>query len=240
MIPTPVSALLHYKGCDPKDNRTSSSSSTTTRSKDSSSSSSSSSSRSSGDRIIATSSSSDHNNNINTIIHTTHTSNQEEEFPVLQRVVSELQWAQKEHGFHHPKVAEAWSALGLVKIHMQRDPAQALMCHEHALRIFRELDQKSTQTQEEQQDDDEPQSDTADATTTTTTTSSSSSNATTYATATAITLNDVAYCHEQLQQTEQALQFYQESLRIMQQQGVSQYHPHMVSTTRALFRLGRG
>jgi tetratricopeptide (TPR) repeat protein len=220
MIPTPFSALLHYKGCDPKDNRTT----TTTRSKDSSSSS---------DSIITSSSSStstSDNNNINK----NHTSNQEEEFPVLQRVVSELQWAQKEHGFHHPKVAEAWSALGLVKIHMQRDPTQALMCHEHALRIFRELDQKSKKQRQEQEQEDEPQSENADATTTT------AAAATTYATATAITLNDVAYCHEQLQQTEQALQFYQESLRIMQQQGVSQYHPHMVSTTRALFRLGRG
>jgi tetratricopeptide (TPR) repeat protein len=209
MIPTPFAALVHYKGCDLKDNLTS------TTSKESSSSDSS--------------DSSSNSSHIQNSMCRSENQNEDEEFPVLQRVVSELQWAQKEYGFHHPKVAEAWSALGLVKIHMQRDPAQALMCHEHALRIFRELDQTRKRHEEQQQqqqrqrhEQEDPQSDP------------------TYATATAITLNDVAYCHEQLHQTEQALQFYQESLQLMQQQEVSQYHPHMVSTTRALFRLGRG
>jgi tetratricopeptide (TPR) repeat protein len=210
MIPTPISALLHYKGCDPKDNRTSTTATTTTSKDDSSHFQSSS---CSGSR----SSNSDNYN-------------AEDEFPVLQRVVSELQWAQKEYGFHHPKVAEAWNALGLVKIHMQRDPTQALMCHEHALRIFRELDQEKKRHEEPQEHDQEQSQSDADAAAVT---------AASYATATAITLNDVAYCHEQLQQTEQALQFYQESLQIMQQHDVSQYHPHMVSATRALFRLGR-
>ena len=121
--------------------------------------------------------------------------------PVLRRVLSDLQLSQEEYGRSHGKVAEAWNALGLVRVHMQRNAEQALMCHEHALRIFRDNNL------------------TADS---------------------AITMNDVAYCYEQLQQQDRAFETYQEALELMKQEGLSEYHPMRMSTSRALSRLRRG
>lgn len=58
--------------------------------------------------------------------------------PVLKQVLHDLRRAQMQFGTHHEKSAEAWNALGLVRIHMQRDAEAAKKCHEFALAIFRE------------------------------------------------------------------------------------------------------
>jgi tetratricopeptide (TPR) repeat protein len=58
--------------------------------------------------------------------------------PVLRRVLSDLKHCQSEYGYRHGKVADAWSALGLIRVHMQRDAEAARQCHEHALRIYKE------------------------------------------------------------------------------------------------------
>lgn len=57
--------------------------------------------------------------------------------PVLRQVLSDLFSCQEEYGSDHSKVAEAWNALGLIRIHMQHDAAAAKECHEQALRIYR-------------------------------------------------------------------------------------------------------
>ena len=58
--------------------------------------------------------------------------------PVLKQVLHDLRRAQMQFGTHHQKSADAWNALGLVRIHMQRDAEAAKKCHEFALTIFRE------------------------------------------------------------------------------------------------------
>ncbi|KAG7338879.1 expressed tetratricopeptide repeat protein [Nitzschia inconspicua] len=58
--------------------------------------------------------------------------------PVYNQIMRDLRQAQKMYGDNDSKVADAWNALGLVKIHMQRDIQGAICCHEHALRIFQE------------------------------------------------------------------------------------------------------
>ena len=121
--------------------------------------------------------------------------------PVLRRVLSDLRVTQKEYGHNHGKVAEAWNALGLVRIHMQRNAQQALHCHERALNIFKD-NQMVTEI--------------------------------------AITMNDVAHCYEQLSQPQLAYDTYEEALSLMKQQGLSEYHPIRMATSRALSRLTRG
>jgi len=58
--------------------------------------------------------------------------------PVLKGVVCDVRRTQMQFGVHHPKYAEAWNALGLIRIHMQGNAEAARRCHEYALTIFRE------------------------------------------------------------------------------------------------------
>ena len=58
--------------------------------------------------------------------------------PVLKQVLSDLRRAQMQFGIHHQKCADVWNALGLIRVHMQRNAEAAKTCHEFALTIFRE------------------------------------------------------------------------------------------------------
>jgi tetratricopeptide (TPR) repeat protein len=58
--------------------------------------------------------------------------------PVLKQVLHDLRRAQMQFGTHHQKSADAWNALGLIRVHMQRDAEAARICHEYALTIFQE------------------------------------------------------------------------------------------------------
>jgi tetratricopeptide (TPR) repeat protein len=62
--------------------------------------------------------------------------------PVYNQVMQDLRKARRTYGDNHSKVAEAWNALGLVRIHMQRDVEGAQCCHQQALRIFQDLQMK--------------------------------------------------------------------------------------------------
>ena len=65
---------------------------------------------------------------------------EEEEYnnSVLKQILNDVQDAQTRYGRDHEKVAVSYSALGLIRLHMQRDPEAARRCHEYALTIFRE------------------------------------------------------------------------------------------------------
>ena len=58
--------------------------------------------------------------------------------PVLKQCLHDLRRAQMQFGTHHQKCADAWNAIGLIRVHMQRDAEAARKCHEYALTIFRE------------------------------------------------------------------------------------------------------
>ncbi len=120
--------------------------------------------------------------------------------PVLHRVIVDLRTALHEFGNNHNSVAEAWNALGLVRVHMQRDAEAARICHEEALRIYIK-----------NQEDIE----------------------------TAVTLNDLGYCHEQLGEQEKALKLYEEALSLLAKVNVDESHPRMISTRRAVHRIRR-
>lgn len=56
---------------------------------------------------------------------------------VLKTVLEDLRRYTDELGSDHIKVADAWNALGLIRLHMQGDTLSAVECHEEALRIYR-------------------------------------------------------------------------------------------------------
>lgn len=59
---------------------------------------------------------------------------------VLRQVLADMQRHRLAGASH--KVAEAHNALGLIRLHMECNPEAAKECHEQALRIFRELEEK--------------------------------------------------------------------------------------------------
>jgi tetratricopeptide (TPR) repeat protein len=120
--------------------------------------------------------------------------------PVLEQILQDLKDCQKEYGRVHPKVAEAWNALGLIRVHMERNADEARKCHEYALAIYKDLK---------------------------------------LAKETAITLNDLGYCFERMNQRDMALRSYQEALLILEAERLSENHPRVISTRRAVFRILR-
>lgn len=120
--------------------------------------------------------------------------------PVLKQVLQELDDTQNTYGKLHPKVAEAWNALGLILVHMERDADEARRCHECALAIFKEVH---------------------------------------FAKETAITLNDLGYCYERLDQRDVALENYQGALRILKSENLADDHARVISTKRAVLRIQR-
>ena len=56
---------------------------------------------------------------------------------VLRKILNELDSCTREHGPEHSKVADAWNALGLIRLHMQNNAVAAIKCHQQALRIYR-------------------------------------------------------------------------------------------------------
>uniref|UniRef100_A0A7S1D2E4 Kinesin light chain n=1 Tax=Cyclophora tenuis TaxID=216820 RepID=A0A7S1D2E4_CYCTE len=119
---------------------------------------------------------------------------------VLRQVLDDLRRYRRDLGENHEKVAETWNSLGLIRLHMQRDPEAALGCHQEALKIFR----KKTANL-----------------------------------AMAITLNDLGYCYERLNQREQALEIYKEAVDLLKKQKLGQSHPRMIATQRSVNRLMR-
>jgi len=120
--------------------------------------------------------------------------------PVLCRVLDELDRLKDQYGGDHNSVAEAWNALGLVKVHMQRDTTGAMVCHEEACRIYIRNGEKVE---------------------------------------TAFTLSDLAYCYEQLGMQSKALSLYQDVLCIISEEKISEFHPKLGSTQRAIARIQR-
>jgi tetratricopeptide (TPR) repeat protein len=55
----------------------------------------------------------------------------------------------------------------------------------------------------------------------------------------AITLNDLGYCYEQLNQQDSALKLYREALQILTDSQLSDYHPCVISIHRAVSRIRR-
>ena len=54
---------------------------------------------------------------------------------ILQGVLDDLHSAQSK-GCLNCDVADAWNALGLIRIHMQKDIPKALECHQQALKVY--------------------------------------------------------------------------------------------------------
>jgi tetratricopeptide (TPR) repeat protein len=120
--------------------------------------------------------------------------------PVLKEILEDLEDCQKVYGNVHPKVADAWNALGLIRVHMERNADEARKCHEYALAIYKEMN---------------------------------------LAKEIAITLNDLGYCFERLDQREMALQSYQEALQLLDPESLSDNDPRVISTRRAVSRILR-
>ena len=126
--------------------------------------------------------------------------NRDSDNVVLRQVLDDLHRYRRDLGETHEKVAETWNSLGLIRLHMQRDPEAALGCHQEALKIFRK--KKASM-------------------------------------AMAITLNDLGYCYERLNQNEPALEIYKEAVELLKKLKIGQSHPRMTSTQRSINRLMR-
>lgn len=57
--------------------------------------------------------------------------------PILKNCISQLKSVRKNLGEDHKEVADYWSALGLCRMHTQRDLQEALVCFEKSLTIYR-------------------------------------------------------------------------------------------------------
>ena len=55
----------------------------------------------------------------------------------LQQVQSDIARLTQELGPLHPKIAETWNSLGLIRLHVQNMIPAAIKCHEEALFIYR-------------------------------------------------------------------------------------------------------
>ena len=62
----------------------------------------------------------------------------------LQRTLRELEAAIQTYGPCHTKVASLWSALGLIRHHMQQLTAAAVQCHRAAICIYRQQESEES------------------------------------------------------------------------------------------------
>lgn len=58
-------------------------------------------------------------------------------------------------------------------------------------------------------------------------------------TSVAVTLNDLGYCHERLDETDKAVEAYKRAFDLLEAEKFSPSHPRMISTQRSLSRLAR-
>jgi tetratricopeptide (TPR) repeat protein len=142
--------------------------------------------------------------------------------PVLKQVLNDLKQAEQTYGSNHYIVVDSWNALGLIRIHMQRDVIGARKCHQHALNIiFLHTQNNPTKSS--------PLSSSSSS-------SSSTPSSNSLSRQTATTLTDLAYCDERLKRYDIALANYQKALEILTKE-LSENHPQVISTRRAVTRL---
>jgi tetratricopeptide (TPR) repeat protein len=63
---------------------------------------------------------------------------------VLPAALDELGRLIAVHGPRHESVAEAWTSIGLIRLHMQRDALAALKCHQRALEVYKSIHASQT------------------------------------------------------------------------------------------------
>ena len=56
---------------------------------------------------------------------------------------------------------------------------------------------------------------------------------------TAITLNDLGYCYERLNERQRALDLYSEALEVLKRENMEKSHPRMIATQRSISRVMR-
>ena len=120
--------------------------------------------------------------------------------PILKNCITQLKSARETLGEDNKETADYWSALGLCRMHTQRDVVSALECFEKSLHIYRSKNLRRD---------------------------------------VAITLLDVGSCLERMNKSAEALEQYEEAQTIFEELKVHENHPHVLSTKRALSRLGR-
>ena len=122
------------------------------------------------------------------------------EHVVLRQVLADMK-RHRQSG-DSQKMAETWNALGLIRLHMQRDASSARECHEEALRILQQDDCNNKRL-------------------------------------IAITLHDLGYCCERMEERTDALSLYKEAISLLQQDDCDKSHPRMIATQRAMNRVLR-
>lgn len=91
----------------------------------------------------------DENSSTTTLLYEPSDWDDEQPKPIpLKRTIRELEAAIQRYGPNHMQVASLWSALGLIRHHMQHLTAAAVKCHHAAIDIYRNLQNEENDSQQ--------------------------------------------------------------------------------------------
>jgi tetratricopeptide (TPR) repeat protein len=123
----------------------------------------------------------------------------------------------------HRRTTKAWNSLGLVRLHTQRNPREALRCHENALHLLESslssLEECSSRLVENEESDETPSSLLVEL-------------ATTY--------HDLGLCYERLNDTKQAMESYHKAKdELSKEMELMDTYPQTRTLNRSIERLQR-
>lgn len=157
--------------------------------------------------------------------------------PLLSKALQELDQSLIEGD--RQRMAQSWNSLGLVRLHTQRDPHEAIRCHRNALQLL----VSSSSSTSTATDEDGPSCGASvravppciDASS-----SSSSSCSQQSLLELATTYNDLGLCYERLNDTKEAMTMYLEAQKILSTEKLLvESHPRIVALNRAIDRIQR-
>ena len=133
--------------------------------------------------------------------------------PVLVRAMEELQQSLVEG--NHRRMIEAWNSLGLVHLHTELDPREAIRCHENALQLLQSSSALMGGNERIEKQFDQY-----------------------FLLELATTFHDLGLCYERLNDTKQALELYQRAKEVLaRQSGHMEAYPRMSALERVIDRL---
>lgn len=153
-----------------------------------------------------------------------HQSHETRKNPLLSKALHELDQSLIEGD--RQRMAQSWNSLGLVRLHTQLDPHEAIRCHRNALQLL--LASSTTSTEEDSGGPPSIAPYSIDA--------SCSQHALELAT----TYKDLGLCYERLNDTTEAMTMYLEAQRIVSTEKLLvESHPQMLALNRAIDRIQR-
>lgn len=137
---------------------------------------------------------------------------------LLLKALNELDQSLKEG--NQQRMAEAWNSLGLVRLHTELNPREAIRCHENALQLLRSSSSSLSSSSSEVEQMVGTDS--------------------CFPLELATTFHDLGFCYERLKDTTHALELYQAAKRILtKEHGILDSYPRLRALERSIERLQR-